>query len=116
CDTPIFSGLSWSDAARTQVPKATDRTPGMYSESTVNPFARTVRRSSDSAACAARITRANVLHFYRRENRRHGRAVFRHDPTRHDRVSRFHLPRLPSELRLRPALPPLSRRPPPLPP
>src|SRR5688572_27337763 len=43
CEMPIFSGLSWSEAARTHAPNATDRTPGIDSESTVRPFA-TLRR------------------------------------------------------------------------
>ena len=40
CDTPIRSRVSCSDAARTQAPNATDRTPGMCSESTVSPLGR----------------------------------------------------------------------------
>src|SRR5204863_347704 len=51
---------------RTHVPNATDRTPGMCSESTVSPFGRTVRRRSEPAACAARVTRANDLPLHRR--------------------------------------------------
>src|SRR6185312_11490105 len=60
-ETPILSALSWSEAARIHAPKATDRTPGMYSESTVSPFGRTVRRKSDAADGATRVTRASVL-------------------------------------------------------
>src|SRR6185369_6650464 len=53
CDTPMRSRGSWSDAARTHAAKATDRTPGMNSESTVRPFGRTVRRNTVSAATSA---------------------------------------------------------------
>ena len=70
CETPIRSRDSWIDAARTQAPNATDRTPGMRSESTVSPLSRTVRRSPPHrrrpcslprpapAAAAARRTRS----------------------------------------------------------
>ena len=46
CETPICSRRSCTDAARTQAPNDTDRTPGMCSESTVSPF--------EAQWCAAR--------------------------------------------------------------
>jgi hypothetical protein len=50
CDTPIRSRTSWMDAERTQAPNATDRTPGMVSESTVSPFGNVERRSAGRGA------------------------------------------------------------------
>src|SRR4029078_5760016 len=41
---------------RTHAPKATDRTPGMCSESTVSPLDRTVRRSPTSSFVAKALT------------------------------------------------------------
>src|SRR5688500_7350837 len=56
CETPMISGVSLREAARTHAPKATDRTPGMCSESTVKPFERTVRRSATSSFVANELT------------------------------------------------------------
>src|ERR1041384_4768828 len=53
CETPMRSRVSCSDAARTHDPNDTERTPGMCSESTVNPFGSTVRRRGASAAMTA---------------------------------------------------------------
>src|SRR5262245_44290928 len=55
-DTPIRSRGSCNDAARTQAPNETDRTPGMCSERTVSPFGKTVRRSAASAPMTASVT------------------------------------------------------------
>src|SRR3954470_2841660 len=54
-DTPILSALSWREAERTHAPNATDRTPGMVSESTVSPFGSVERRSAGARRVSTRV-------------------------------------------------------------
>ena len=58
CETPIRSRVSWIEAARTHAPNATDRTPGMVSESTVSPFGSVERRSAGARRVSTRASLA----------------------------------------------------------
>src|SRR6185312_12902140 len=59
---------SCSDAARTHAPNATDRTPGMCSESTVSPFGNTVRRSAGSDTSGSAVPRADAARLLTRRS------------------------------------------------
>src|SRR5688572_3805782 len=85
CHTPMRSRVSWRDADRTHAPNATERTPGMYSESTVSPLGITVRLSPVPGLAAPDVTTwsADSLHVHRARHRRRRADVSggrRHDP------------------------------------
>src|SRR5688500_10535052 len=78
------------DAERTQAPNATDRTPGMVSESTVSPFGKMERRSALVRRVSTRvITRGTALH-----RGRHARGLEDAEAARHGWPRRLR-PRLP---------------------